>query len=212
MITFAGGGQVSDADFLGAVDYYKLQQPRQDTIFAGSNDHYFYVEAPSELPVESSQMQISSQISRPSVEPESQGTSESDTVDLRVQAFELNPSAIQTVQDGLKLAEKSQKPASTSESTTEIIDVSETPETIETTTLEVEFETTPTSTPSAEPMIVTASTNFTTDAKKNTEMSVSTSVDSETKILGTSTVLEIRSSEPKVCFSNGKCILARNLK
>lgn len=109
-----------------------------------------------------------------------------------------NPEAFRTVADGFRKAEETQKP------------VVETPNV--TTEETLVFDDT-------ESTVIPGSTTYpTTEVPGDTEDRIGRAMEGlgvaqeQSTVLGHSTVLEIRSSQPKVCFPNGKCIVARDLK
>ena len=75
------------------------------------------------------------------------------------------------------------------------------------------------STPAPETLVITGvpipedAPYDTTDEVESTTIipPVEESVSRDPKVLGHSTILEIRSSKPKICFSDGRCIIAHNL-
>ena len=163
----------------------EIAYPQNDYAFGESLTHVVYAVAPSEVVQEHTTNSDSS----------SSSSSSSDTSIHSRQnnnVFTTVSESFRTVADGFKKAEETKKPVIISSKDTEELT---------------------SNSPVDEPFVVTAvpivSDSTVSPTESTTEMTLD---DPALNVLGHSTVLEIRSSKPKVCFPDGRCVFTSDLK
>jgi len=220
------GSKGKDSDNTNSTDQYEENEPSEDLQFSESSQHLLYVLPPSELAESAAidRMDVALDDLEPenfvtekeadenavlvrdlrndtgSVDgnsknsvPEVQDTVPTTTVAPIIVLAERNdnprflPGTLRTVADGFRRAQETKKGTPSTPA----------PETLVITGVPIS-EDTPYETPE-EVESTTIIPHVEEDERR------------DPKVLGHSTILEIRSSKPKICFSDGRCIIAHNL-